>query len=221
MFCRSFFVLLYFFFWPLCCLFFDIRILITPLLSSNSSSSIRVSSLILTIPPSEIKGLMSVVYGYSSVSICGGSMQWIYRKWRHRKWRHPEVTWAEEALTGSDRVSAFPRFFRTRVVVQMCHCAWPTGLPEVTWPLRVSLGVHMRNRKLRNIRPSGVLLTGSDVITRSDRRGLGWKDARMRNRKLRNIWPSGVFSPEVPLGCSLGRPRLSLSSPGYLPLLFS
>ena len=39
MFCRSLFVLLYFFFWPLCCLFFfDIRILITPLVSSNSSS---------------------------------------------------------------------------------------------------------------------------------------------------------------------------------------
>jgi hypothetical protein len=38
MFCWSLFVLLYFFFWPLCCLsFFDIRILITPLLSSNSS----------------------------------------------------------------------------------------------------------------------------------------------------------------------------------------
>jgi hypothetical protein len=37
MFCRSLFVLLYFFFWPLCCLFFDIRILITPLISSNSS----------------------------------------------------------------------------------------------------------------------------------------------------------------------------------------
>jgi hypothetical protein len=38
MFCRSLFVLLYFFFWPLFCLFFfDIRILITPLvLSSNS-----------------------------------------------------------------------------------------------------------------------------------------------------------------------------------------
>jgi hypothetical protein len=28
---------LHFFFWPLCCLFFDIRILITPLVSSNSS----------------------------------------------------------------------------------------------------------------------------------------------------------------------------------------
>jgi hypothetical protein len=38
MFCRSLFVLLYIFFWPLCCLFFfDIRILITPLVSSNSS----------------------------------------------------------------------------------------------------------------------------------------------------------------------------------------
>ena len=38
MFCRSLFVLLYIFFWPLCCLFFfDIQILITPLVSSNSS----------------------------------------------------------------------------------------------------------------------------------------------------------------------------------------
>ena len=38
--CRSFFVLLYFFCWPLCCLFFfDIQILITPLVSSNSSYS--------------------------------------------------------------------------------------------------------------------------------------------------------------------------------------
>ena len=37
MFCRSLFVLLYFSFWPLCCLFFfDIRILINPLVSSNS-----------------------------------------------------------------------------------------------------------------------------------------------------------------------------------------
>ena len=36
MFCRSFFVLLTFLFWPLCCRFsFDLRILITPLVSSN------------------------------------------------------------------------------------------------------------------------------------------------------------------------------------------
>ena len=38
MFCRSLFVILSFFFWPLCCLsFFDLRILITTLVSSNSS----------------------------------------------------------------------------------------------------------------------------------------------------------------------------------------
>ena len=38
MFCRLLFVLLYYIFWPLCCLFFcDIRILITSLVSSNSS----------------------------------------------------------------------------------------------------------------------------------------------------------------------------------------
>jgi hypothetical protein len=39
MFCISLFVLLYFFALPLCCLsFFDLRILISPLISSNSSS---------------------------------------------------------------------------------------------------------------------------------------------------------------------------------------
>jgi hypothetical protein len=43
MFCRSLFVLLSFFFWPLCCLFFfNLRILITPLVSSNSSYSVFI-----------------------------------------------------------------------------------------------------------------------------------------------------------------------------------
>ena len=38
MFCRSLFVLLFFYFWPLCCpSFFDLWIMITPLVSSNSS----------------------------------------------------------------------------------------------------------------------------------------------------------------------------------------
>ena len=37
MFCRSLFVHLSFFFWPLRCPFFDLRILITPLVSSSSS----------------------------------------------------------------------------------------------------------------------------------------------------------------------------------------
>ena len=44
MLCRSLFVHLYSFFWPLCCLFFfDIRILIAPLVSSNSSWICSVS----------------------------------------------------------------------------------------------------------------------------------------------------------------------------------
>ena len=37
LFCRSLFVLLSFFFWPLCSLSFDLRILITPLVSSSPS----------------------------------------------------------------------------------------------------------------------------------------------------------------------------------------
>jgi len=39
MFCSSLFASMSFFFWPLCCLslFVDLRILITPLVSSNSS----------------------------------------------------------------------------------------------------------------------------------------------------------------------------------------
>ena len=45
MICRLLFVLLSFFFWPLCCLFsFDIRILITLLVSSNSSYQIYMSN---------------------------------------------------------------------------------------------------------------------------------------------------------------------------------
>ena len=50
MFCRSLFVLLFIFFWSLCCLyFFDIRILITPLISSNSSSTLKNSQFTLLI----------------------------------------------------------------------------------------------------------------------------------------------------------------------------
>ena len=53
--CRSLFVLLSFFFWPLCCLFyFDIRVLIAPLVSSNFSSEdllifLNISSKVITL----------------------------------------------------------------------------------------------------------------------------------------------------------------------------
>jgi prepilin signal peptidase PulO-like enzyme (type II secretory pathway) len=55
------FVLLYFFFWPLCCLFFfDIRILIAPLVSSNSSLAKLITYLVnlsitTRIVPEELK----------------------------------------------------------------------------------------------------------------------------------------------------------------------
>ena len=44
MFCRSLFVLLYFFFWTLYCLFFDIRILNTPLVSNKLFLKVRVNN---------------------------------------------------------------------------------------------------------------------------------------------------------------------------------
>jgi hypothetical protein len=54
---------------------------------------------------------------------------------------------------------------------------------------------------------------GSDVTPKEVPLG-----ERMRNRKLGNIRTSGPFNRRCPLGCSLGRPRLSFSIPGYLPL---
>jgi hypothetical protein len=41
MFCRSLFVRLSFFFWPLCCLSFELQILITPLVSSKLTSHLN------------------------------------------------------------------------------------------------------------------------------------------------------------------------------------
>ena len=76
MFCRSLFVLLYVFLQPLCCLSFDLRILITPLVSSNSFYISRlvigISGLWDTTPPSR-KGLSfktdSIILNLSDCSI--------------------------------------------------------------------------------------------------------------------------------------------------------
>ena len=45
-FCRSLFVLLSFFFWPLCCLSFDLQILITPLVSFQNIPPCPFSTLL-------------------------------------------------------------------------------------------------------------------------------------------------------------------------------
>ena len=46
MFCRSLFVLLYFFFCPLCCLSFDVRILISSISSKSSSNDYCMNNVI-------------------------------------------------------------------------------------------------------------------------------------------------------------------------------
>jgi hypothetical protein len=73
-------------------------------------------------------------------------------------------------------------------------------------PNGVPLRVRMRNRKLRNIRPSGAFdqnwrYKTSPVVTEGAPLVF-----RMRNRKLRNIHPSVAFWPEVtssPIGLPL------------------
>jgi hypothetical protein len=52
MFCRSLFVLLFFFFWPLCCLSFDLWILITPFVFSNYFYSWHKRNLLASIKSS-------------------------------------------------------------------------------------------------------------------------------------------------------------------------
>ena len=75
MFYRSFFVLLYFLFWPLCYLFFfDIRVLITPLVSSNSSltwiSNVRCRSHVLS----------SMIWGDCSPCSCWWNFSlWLFK----------------------------------------------------------------------------------------------------------------------------------------------
>ena len=73
MFCRSLFVLLYFFFWPLRCLFFfDIRILITPLVSSSSFYHIMLYRLHLAWPGFE----HTVVIGTDCTCSCKSNTIW-------------------------------------------------------------------------------------------------------------------------------------------------
>jgi hypothetical protein len=62
MFFRLLFVLLSFFFWPLCCLsFFDLRLLITSLFSSNSSCSQRLWIIL----PSHLLTMCILYEGYT------------------------------------------------------------------------------------------------------------------------------------------------------------
>ena len=74
MFCKSLFVLLYLFFWPLCCLFsFDVLILITPLVSSNSSyvasEYYKCGVVIFTVLFTELGTVMVVIVWYLDLQL--------------------------------------------------------------------------------------------------------------------------------------------------------
>ena len=89
------------------------------------------------------------------------------RKGHNRKWRHNRKYVL--CMPGS----AFPRFFLLTIVVQNVSLRMTdrtTGSPVT--PKEVPLGVRMRNRKLRNIRPSGAFWLEVTLwnVTRSDRR---------------------------------------------------
>jgi hypothetical protein len=111
------------------------------------------------------------------------------------------VTWPEVCSVHARRFPAFISYYSSSTKYSTSTMA--TGC-DVT-PKGVPLGVHMHNRKLRNIRPSGAFWPEVTLwdVTRSDRRSRdpqrvfpGW-GARMNNRKLHNIRPSGDFPLEV------------------------
>jgi len=111
MFCRSLFVLLYFFFWRLSCLFFfDIRILIAPLISLNSSYILHQKLFVVVredLASREVKNWPAIRQCHSYIHTCTHThTQWsvsrlsrwssrghfLYCKWPHAKpptpWRH-------------------------------------------------------------------------------------------------------------------------------------
>ena len=150
------------------------------------------------------------------ILFCGGGVSSIsirfkpYFRWRSEVMELPEFTWPLR-MTGSDmtgnghdrnrkswpwsraHVQPFPAVFsyygskKCRTVVQV------PVLPDVILKGGShGRGVSMRNRKLPNLRPSGAFwpkMTSSDVTRRVPLEGSA------------HAWL------EVPLGCSLGRPR--------------
>ena len=113
----------------------------------------------------------------------------------------PEVTWPEVRKYVLRMSRAF---FLTRVVVPR--------LPEVTnghVTLRFSLCVRMHNLKLHNIYPTGAFLPEVTLWMSSE-----WVVEGVCACTTVISALVGPFHRKYPLGCSLGRPHLSFSSPG-------
>ena len=79
MLCRSLFVLLYFFFWPMCFLSFDLLILITPLVSANSSYLVLLLITRYKTKLSEPMHLSFDILFYSRLKLCSIiTWKWTY-----------------------------------------------------------------------------------------------------------------------------------------------
>jgi hypothetical protein len=99
MFCRSLFVFLSFFIWPLSCLSFYLRILITPLVYSNSSS---------------VRDIDNIFH----LTIClGQTTQWSNEKWQKDKQRSTKhiVKWKILSISLTDE-----EFEYTKGVLKSC-----------------------------------------------------------------------------------------------------
>ena len=120
MLCRSLFVTLYLFFWSLCCLFFDLRILITPLVSSNFSYPI------------------------------GSSWSWLYGNWVYNYMRNPCLSpltlWVRIPFMAYDRSEVFSGFLTniTEILLKVALCTI-TLIKTLITPWRK---IHVHTRKV-------------------------------------------------------------------------
>jgi hypothetical protein len=133
MFFRLLFVLLYFFIWPLCCLYyFDIRILITPLVSSNSSKLLQFVTFCSTgirMPIDEI--LMHTIWIKSCIVTRGNISMFINIK---PSWLKASIKmyFNNENLTKKNKlVSGWRINDRGRHGLSILHCIFLTLLFKV------------------------------------------------------------------------------------------
>jgi hypothetical protein len=106
MFCRSLFVLLYFFLWPLLCLFFDIRIMIIPLVSSMFVLKVH-------------HFLCTVLVVFIITFVFPGDFYSLYKNMLYNYILPPEI-W--DVLTGAPNITGYTWWKRTLVNVAIILC---------------------------------------------------------------------------------------------------
>jgi hypothetical protein len=89
MFCRSLFVLLYFFFWPLCCLFLDLRILITSLWYLQNLLTVLFKMYVQNVR--SFNEWVSLKWVYCWWSSCDIIDLWVSLKWVYCWWSSCDI----------------------------------------------------------------------------------------------------------------------------------